>query len=867
MESFLISRSNENTARARGLTPFLGEFGKERRRGGAHETISAAGSLSSSTRAQTATLPPRVKTANLQLPTPATSTPAVTSVHTSDDGWTAALDATCATASASARFSLEHTLINSIRHGGTPSATPRSMAPFNPKKAPRVKYVVEDTFGRHPVGREKGQPGTAATAQPSTSATPASDPAAPPTSLPSTDNRNAPTTPLAEIIKGQIHAITRPTEAGSKPAADADTATDMARRGGPKKSTPDQEKQPTSKSRPSSRANSDSFKPAASTASSKGKPEADSSGPAAASKPLQVESGTNSGPQQPSRPDQPPQKGGSKRVSSFRGTAANNPWGSPSKREGTIPTNNGWEASLNDPSATHATGTWDTGHPPYKSDSYFRREQLRAEQAQASKASAGLKGKGRQEVNQKPTEYRKSPWLKSSEIPKGDPKRYETRWTSSTPSSIASNRVSSGWGGHTKGRDTDGGDLVDWAGGMAPASIDWDCRPRFRNNQSAEKMEDWLGVILSELADVQYTMTFPPAPESLGAKVFDVTVPDHIAPRHWVPDTVDQLPADAFWAEHIQSNKPEPLGEFDLADAEPWWQTYHNSECSNIPLLRFPAVVGVDPDEDKEQKLAREHDFGSNHATTNRINCERAKKQLARERALAKRNKAHKFSGTYKEIINENAIKPDLNLFLRSARKEDAVQLRDIYNRYIDNAYVVPETDRLTDADMVQRLDKGKDAVLPFIVACQRGERVKDVIMPDRVVGFACATDLKEKHSIYRPSVLLEIFVPMDHYMKNIGNCLLDKMMCLLDPGYFSRGGYDCVGEELDGTGAIRDVSHVLIHYPYDAANTEKLGWLSKWLKKRAGFEKVADLKGVAKRFDKEWVSRRLSRVFFATLT
>ncbi|KAL1587729.1 hypothetical protein WHR41_03683 [Cladosporium halotolerans] len=715
------------------------------------------------------------------------------------------------------------------------------MAPFKAKRAPRVKYVVENTFGEHPTERDKGHSATAATAQPS---------AAPPTSLPPTDNRNAPTTPLAEIIKERIHAITRSAEAVSNPAADSDTSADMARRGGPKKATPDQVKELTSKSHSSGKANSDSSKPAASTASSKGKSRADSTGPATASKP--PGSGTSSGRQQPSRTDQSPQKGRSERVSSFRGTAANNEAGFPAKTASTIPANSSWEASLNDPSATQATGTWDPGHPPYKSDSYFRREQLRAEQAKASKTSADLKGKGRQEVNQKPSEYRKSPWLKNSEIPKGDPKRHQTRWSSSSASSIDSNRVSSGWGDCMKSADAVRGDLADWAGGIGPAAIDWDSRPRFRDNQSAEKMEVWLDVIFSELADVHYTMTFFPSPESLEAKAFDATVSDHIAPRHWVPDTVDLLPADAFWAEHIQSNKPEPLGEFDLADAEPWWQTYHNSECNNIPLLRFPAVVGVDPNEDKEQKLKRELDFGSNHATTNRINFEKAKKQMARDRALAKRNNAHKFSGAYKEVINENAIKPGLNMFLRSARREDVVQLRDIYNRYIDNAYVVPETDRLTDADMAQRLVKGKDAVLPFIVACQRGERVKDVVMPDRVVGFACAVDLKEKHSIYRPSVLLEIFVPMEHYMKNIGNCLLDKMMCLLDPGYFSRGGYDCFGDELDGTGAIRDVSNVLIRYPYDAANSDKLEWVSKWLKKRAGFEKVADLKGVAKKFDKD---------------
>jgi hypothetical protein len=77
------------------------------------------------------------------------------------------------------------------------------------------------------------------------------------------------------------------------------------------------------------------------------------------------------------------------------------------------------------------------------------------------------------------------------------------------------------------------------------------------------------------------------------------------------------------------------------------------------------------------------------------------------------------------------------------------VQLRDIYNRYIDNAFVVPETERLTDADMLERWQAIKNAKLPFIVACQHGEIIKarnkrfnggeDMVTADKVVGFACA--------------------------------------------------------------------------------------------------------------------------------
>jgi hypothetical protein len=88
--------------------------------------------------------------------------------------------------------------------------------------------------------------------------------------------------------------------------------------------------------------------------------------------------------------------------------------------------------------------------------------------------------------------------------------------------------------------------------------------------------------------------------------------------------------------------------------------------------------------------------------------------------------------------------------------------------------------------------------------------------------------------------------------MKNIGSCLVDKMMGLLDPSFMGRGGYETVGEELDGIGPSKVVSNVMIRYSYEAQSTAKLAWVSAWLNRRFGFEKVADLQGVAQKFDKK---------------
>ena len=43
-----------------------------------------------------------------------------------------------------------------------------------------------------------------------------------------------------------------------------------------------------------------------------------------------------------------------------------------------------------------------------------------------------------------------------------------------------------------------------------------------------------------------------------------------------------------------------------------------------------------------------------------------------------------------------------------------------------------------------------------------------------------------------------------------------------------------------------------MIRYSYEAKNTEKLARVSAWLNRRLGFEKAADLQGVAQKFDKK---------------
>lgn len=513
-------------------------------------------------------------------------------------------------------------------------------------------------------------------------------------------------------------------------------------------------------------------------------------------------------------------------------TETNNDWTSDNKADDWAPTGqqHAWSEQAN--------MSWDTGHPPNPS----RTRQQNKEQARAPA----------KRVETKARKPRESPWIKDSLIPKGDPNRHKVRWSSSESSSSDSDRASSGWGTRRKRGQDNGADLADWAGGLGPGAIDWDSRSKFRDHQSVAKIENWLDQNLSALEQIG------------GTKEHDITIKHQgdIAPRYWFQTHLDGKSAEAFWLEQIQPRHDviQPLERDDLKDARPWWNNYADDDHSVLKVLEQPEVADIDPDETAEERLARLHDHGSGNAGESRKVAEQAKREAQRKRTLAKRARAHKFSGTYNST-SPSTIKPGLNIFVRPAVKEDMVQLRDIYNRYIDNMFVVPETDRLTETDMLERWQAIRNANLPFIVACQRGDVIKarnkkyggeDKVMPDKVIGFACAADWSDGTCIFRPTVKLEVFVHIEQYMKHVGSCLTDKMMGLLDPQFVERGGYDVDGEELEQGEPRRAISNVLVRYSYEAEKTDKLRWVSKWLKTRFGFEQVADLQGVAQKFDQQ---------------
>lgn len=461
-------------------------------------------------------------------------------------------------------------------------------------------------------------------------------------------------------------------------------------------------------------------------------------------------------------------------------------------------------------------------------------------------------------------------------------KELDTGWANPWPhqtyedsDSIDSMAADSGWGrGKSKKRTTNSEDwaLADWSGNFAPAPIDWDSRPAFREGQSVRKIERWMDRIDEEMVgkdweipmiDIQaegITLHFAPSPKDKQKAIVG-----DAAPRYWIPIVIDKVAPQTFWNELMRSQEPKPVDDGDLDDVKPWWELYQTPDCSILKHYQPPYIKGIDPDESEVERLARESDFGGHRRMENKARFQKAKKAAELKRKQKAEERARQYYETHPDAEPVEKIKPDLKLYIRSAKPADMHRIKEIYNYYVDNTVCTPETTRRTSDDISQRYNAIRSNKLPFLVACERGEKLtargrgrrrndgEDIILPDKIVGFATADDFNDMQGMYRFTAEIEVFVDCDKYMKGVAKCLLDKLMALLDPNYIERGGYDVEGADMEGVGPSRVIQNLIVNFPYDSP--ERYEWVGRWLKTWLQFEEVGHLRGIGNKEGKRYVS------------
>ncbi|GAB1743555.1 hypothetical protein NU219Hw_g485t1 [Hortaea werneckii] len=447
---------------------------------------------------------------------------------------------------------------------------------------------------------------------------------------------------------------------------------------------------------------------------------------------------------------------------------------------------------------------------------------------------------------------RESTWPRKTDISRGEPSRKAfadgPHKTFGSSSNIDSAEADGGWGDGKRRRaptNADGFGLSDWNDQWAPAPLDWDARPAFRDDKKLMQIECWIAEVVDALQQEKCQL----AAHELAKCVED------IVPSCWIPHGfLGSASPQAFWEDISSSKHPEPVEEGDLDGACPWWdriRPYHN-----VMLLRYehPEITTVDPDETIDERLARQNDFGSAQHSENRRRLEQAKKNAKREKRRKADEKTLAMNPSLSTLPHEK-IKPDpdLKLFVRPARPADMTAIRDIYNHYIDNTCCAPETERVTENDMLHRFQRITSSKLPFFVACKSGGIIKGVrrkrdpenelFLSDVVLGFTYAEDHGQGQPVYRSTVDLHVFVDKQFLLQSIAKCLLDKMIGILDPAYIERGAFGSRCDGLEAMDSFRKVKSIIARVPFDAP--QRLEWVAKWLVEWLGFEQKGVLEGV----------------------
>ncbi|RJE25864.1 hypothetical protein PHISCL_01771 [Aspergillus sclerotialis] len=252
---------------------------------------------------------------------------------------------------------------------------------------------------------------------------------------------------------------------------------------------------------------------------------------------------------------------------------------------------------------------------------------------------------------------------------------------------------------------------------------------------------------------------------------------------------------------------------------------------------------------DPEDEAARLH----NHETSlgYMINFDLYVKELEYEARAKKIREREAYTAALKKLPKSDYNLPRLNVYFRPVEEIDARNVAHLMNWYMENSSQSIDEELITPEIARERMTRTLQFGLPFIVAVERRSpgRGQSPSAPEKIVGYASATDINVRNCATRYTVKLNIFVHHGWIHKGIGKCLMDKLLEFLDMTHKPKHGY-YYEEPNTVCGGGRKIRRLMFEVPYPSDDRASCERVIDWLKKY-DFEEQGVLKGIAVKFDR----------------
>ena len=194
---------------------------------------------------------------------------------------------------------------------------------------------------------------------------------------------------------------------------------------------------------------------------------------------------------------------------------------------------------------------------------------------------------------------------------------------------------------------------------------------------------------------------------------------------------------------------------------------------------------------------------------------------------------------------------PLIDIYLRPADDNDAQEIAEIYNHYVDHSIIPEDQTKVTAAQIKYMIELARQDKIPFIVAVKGNlpnlqesslNRSKKVILPqyEKILGFSLCESANygfggQRTGRSRYTAKLHLYVHYQYTRKRVGRSLLDRLIQTMSACYRAQDGYAWLNTNDDqhyNQGLGGRWHQVLFEYPVLHDDDPTFKWMKEFLVK-----------------------------------